>query len=119
MEQQIESQNIIKPAFIKELPPNSLDVSNFINKKINIETKDSENECVKGINGISMVYYLLSENEFYVRKGDYYKVLRWRKQKVQNYSYDYILIPYKRKKPVKILQSYWNKNLKEIVGGQV
>ena len=103
-----------KPTYIKELQTDTIDVTDIIDRKINLETKDSANEFIKGLNGVPLVYYSRAEKEFYVRKGDYYKVLRWRKQKVQNYTYDYVLIPYKRKKPVKILQSYWEKNLGEV-----
>lgn len=101
----------IKPSYVKDLPSDSIDVSDIIDKKVNIEFKDSENEYVKGLNGIPLVHYSPNQKEFYVKRGDYFKILRWRKQKVQNYIYEYVLIPYKRKKPIKILQKYWSKNV--------
>jgi hypothetical protein len=109
----------IKPTYIKELPSDTVDVSDIIEKKINLLSKDSTNDYVKGLNGIPSVYYSSEQKEFYVKKGDIYKVLRWRIQKVKKdekdekpiyYSYEYVLIPYKKKTPIKILESFWLKN---------
>jgi hypothetical protein len=106
----------INPTYIKDLPSDTVDVSDIIEQKISLMSKDSTNDYVRGLNGIPSVFYSATQKEFYVKKGDIYKVLRWRLQNVKkgsedvHYTYEYVLIPYKKKTPVKILKSFWMKN---------
>ena len=106
----------IKPTYVSTLPPDSIDVSVTIQNKISKDLKDLDRPLIKGYPETPTIFYSREKNEFYTLKdnGDVYKVLRWRKQKSPNYSYDYVLIPYKRRKPIKILQTYWQK----VIAGQ-
>jgi hypothetical protein len=108
----------LKETYTKVLPETATDVSNVIANKINAEYRDSENKMIRGLGGdIPRVYYSPIENEFYVQKIDkkdniIYKILRWRQQKSKNGNiYEYVLVPYKRQKPIKILQSSWQKQV--------
>jgi hypothetical protein len=104
---------LIRPAYVKDLPENIVNVSDIIDRKITVDFKESTNEVIKGFEAQPVVFYSPAANEFYVRKttGDVvsYKILRWRTQKAQGHEYQYVLIPYKRKKPIKILQRTWNR----------
>jgi hypothetical protein len=111
----VVAEEIFNSSYTKDLPNNSIDVSDIVERKINVEYLNSTNEYVKGLNGTPAVFYSLPQDEFYVKKGQYYKILRWRTQKVKGlknspYSYEYILIPYKRRQPIKILRSFWLRN---------
>jgi hypothetical protein len=108
----------LKQTYTKVLPDTAVDVSHIIANKINSEYRDSENQLIIGIVGeIPRVYYSPIENEFYVLKIDKkdnprFKILRWRQQKAKNNNiYEYVLVPYKRQKPIKILQSSWSKQV--------
>jgi hypothetical protein len=110
-------QELLKSNYTKQLPSTAVDVSKAIANKINAEYRDSDNELIRGLDGDTpTVFYSDIENEFYVRKIDkkgnvIFKVLRWRQQKSKNNVYEYVLIPYKRQKPIKILQSSWRKQI--------
>jgi hypothetical protein len=65
---------------------------------------DSDDDFIRGFDSPLNIQYSISMNEFYIKKGDKYKVLRWRDQKTNDYTYKYVLIPYKKNKPIKILQ---------------
>jgi hypothetical protein len=101
---------MIKPTIIKDLPDSAIDVSEIIRNKISLTHKDVNKPFVAGIDELK-VYYSIDANEFYVKRGDVYKVLRWRTQtnrtKDKNYTYEYVLIPYKKQRPLKILRSNW------------
>jgi hypothetical protein len=107
----------LKRNYTKVLPPTAVDVSNAIANKINLDYRESDNQLIRGLTGDTPeVYYSVIENEFYVRKRDknnedIYKILRWRQQKSKNSVYEYVLIPYKRQKPIKVLQSSWLKQI--------
>jgi hypothetical protein len=112
----------VRPEFLKRnytkvLPATAVDVSDAIANKINLEYRESTNQLIRGLTGdIPEVYYSDIENEFYVKKHDknnedIYKILRWRQQKSKNSVYEYVLIPYKRQKPIKVLQSSWLKQI--------
>jgi hypothetical protein len=66
-------------------------------------------EYIRGFDIPLNIQYSKSTNHFYIKKGDKYKLLRWRDQKQNDYSYKYVLIPYKKNKPIKILQKSWEK----------
>jgi hypothetical protein len=112
----------IRPEFLKSnytkiLPETAVDVSEAIANKINSDYKESDNKLIRGLGGNTpTVYYSGVENEFYVRKLNnknevVYKILRWRQQKSKNTTYEYVLIPYKRQQPIKVLQSSWQKQI--------
>jgi hypothetical protein len=105
---------VIRPTNINQLPPTAVDVSEIIQNKISIDYKTSTNEFIKGID-VLKIYYSIPESEFYIKKGDTYKVLRWRNQnnKVnnKNYTYEYVLIPYKKRMPLKLLKGNWLKQI--------
>jgi SPX domain protein involved in polyphosphate accumulation len=107
----------LKSNYVKRLPSTAVDVSDAIASKINLEYRESDNQMIRGLDSETpIVYYSDIENEFYVQKldkknGVIYKVLRWRKQKSNNSTYEYVLIPYKRRKPIKVLQSSWQKQI--------
>jgi hypothetical protein len=105
---------MIKPTIIKDLPESAIDVSEIIYNKISLTHKDSDKPLIGGIDELK-VYYSIAANEFYVKRGDIYKVLRWRTQtnrtKDKNYTYEYTLIPYKKQMPLKILKRSWTSQI--------
>jgi hypothetical protein len=111
-----ETQNItiIKPTIVKQPPVSAIDVSEIILNKINPNYKSSDNNYIKGMEELK-IYYSIQESEFYIKKGDVYKVLKWRKQKNRvnnkNYVYEYVLIPYKKHMPLKLLKGNWMKQI--------
>jgi hypothetical protein len=108
--------------YISELPTSAVDVSNIINQEFVPRLMHSENDLIQDITG--NVFYSDIENKFYVKKFNkkstfIYKVLKWRQTRAKyidankEYTYEYVLIPYKKKQPIRILKLTWNKLYKK------
>jgi hypothetical protein len=114
------------PTYLSKLPNDTINVSHYIISPIS-ETDTSNmiddaahdrskaSDFIRGFNNLLNIQYSLSANEFYIKKGDKYKVLRWRDQKQKDYTYKYVFIPYKKNKPIKILQKSWEKMVKMVM----
>jgi hypothetical protein len=105
---------MIKPTIVKELPDSAIEVSEIVLNRLNPNYKDSTNQFITGMDKLK-VYYSIPKSEFYVKKGNYFKVLGWRNQtnrvNGKNYVYEYVLIPYKKHMPLKILKGNWMKQI--------
>jgi hypothetical protein len=111
----IES-NEEKGQYIKNLPEDARNVSDKVDIYISNRIKSVE-DFVKDYT--LDIYYSSSLNQFYLKKNDYYKKLYWKEQIIQGkkgpYTYRYITIPYKKKAPVKILESCWLKRVEGVI----
>jgi hypothetical protein len=100
-----------------EIPEGYIDVSEIIKNKVNSCKGYDKYTFLKSFDKLE-VYYNPEINQFGIIKHNAFVKLKWNTQNVKNpsktakkqlYQYKYILIPYKKKRPIRLLESNWKK----------
>jgi hypothetical protein len=116
--------------YVSKLPDDAKDVSQLILSFVNPMRFDAsdKSKLVRNFNGIN-TFYSPSLHLFYLkRRDDVYKILFWKKQinkgprkggkGEKRYEYLYVLIPYLKQNPIKILETTWNKRMSDLKGSK-